>query len=123
ISKVDIFQNLKTSLSALNQKYHMIIIDPPNLTASEKDKEKAKKTYKRLITETLPFLKRDGILIMCSCSNRIKEEDFMANSISTFKEYHLKYKLLDKLKEEIDHPCNPLFPEGKYFKVHIFRIY
>ena len=86
-------------------------------------KEKAKKTYKRLITETLPFLKRDGILIMCSCSNRIKEEDFMANSISTFKEYHLKYKLLDKLKEEIDHPCNPLFPEGKYFKVHIFRIY
>ena len=76
ILKADIFKQLKSILENLNIQFDVIIIDPPSLTANDKDKVSARLTYKRLISESIPYLKEKGSLILCSCSNRIHPNDF-----------------------------------------------
>jgi 23S rRNA (cytosine1962-C5)-methyltransferase len=119
----DIFKESKAILENCNTSFDSIVIDPPSLTSKEEDKPKARLLYQKLISATLPYLKDGGILVLCSCSNRIHEEDFARLSIEMFKHNNKKYKLLSRLKNEIDHPILDTFPEGNYFKVHIYKVF
>ncbi len=121
IIKLDIFKNLKETLEKEKTIYDVIIIDPPNLTASEKDKETARKIYKKLIKETIPNLANKGTLILCSCSNRIHPNDFERICKEAISESGRKVKNPIRLKNEIDHPILDTFPEGNYFKAHIYH--
>lgn len=119
--KADIFRNLKDLLIKIKQTFDVIIIDPPNLTASDKDKEVARKTYKKLIKESIPHLAENGTLILCSCSNRIHPNDFERICKEAIHESGRKTKNPIRLKTEIDHPILETFPEGNYFKAHIYH--
>ena len=121
--KADIFKDGNEILEKSNTLFDCIILDPPSLTSREEDKPKARLLYQKLIQTTVPYLNDGGILILCSCSNRIHEEDFARLSIEVFKHNHKKYKLLLRLKNEIDHPVLDTFPEGNYFKVHIYKVF
>jgi 23S rRNA G2069 N7-methylase RlmK/C1962 C5-methylase RlmI len=122
IFQLDIFKNLNSWLKYENKKYDIIIIDPPSLTASEKDKPRARKVYQSLISSVLPYLKPESILVLASCSARIAEEDFERISRDTLEKANLKFKKPIRLLPEIDHPVIDEFPEGKYLKVHIYKI-
>lgn len=121
IVKLNIFNNISRYLDILKFQFGTIIIDPPSLTSSEKDKPKARKLYSKLIRQTLPFLEPNGIFILCSCSNRIHEQDFERLAKEEFQKLEISMKLIAKLNPEIDHPTREEFPEGKYFKVHIYQ--
>ena len=123
ILKKNIFKELTSSLQTIQELFGVVVIDPPNLTSSQKDKQKARKIYASLLSQVIPSLEQESIVIMCSCSNRIHEQDFLRICINTWQEHKIKYKLLQQLKPEIDHPTKDSFPEGKYFKVHIYRIH
>lgn len=123
IFKEDIFKNIEKALKSISKKFDIIIIDPPSLTSSEKDKSNARQAYKFLIKKCIPYLVDRGILIMASCSNRIHENDFERICKEALEESDLKYKYpAIRLKPEIDHPVIPTFPEGAYFKVHIYDL-
>lgn len=121
IIKLNIFNNISKYLDILKFQFGTIIIDPPSLTSSEKDKQKARNLYSKLISQTLPFLEQNGIFILCSCSNRIHEQDFERIARETFRKLQIPMKSISKLKPELDHPTKEEFPEGKYFKVHIYQ--
>ncbi len=121
IIKKNIFTEYEEFSSLINTKFDLIIVDPPSLTASAKDKPKAILIYKKLIRISLKILSKDGILILCSCSNRIHSNEFENISKIAFSESEVKMKRLDRLKNEIDHPTLKTFPEGDYFKVHIYQ--
>ncbi len=121
ILKADIFKQLKSILENLNIQFDVIIIDPPSLTANDKDKVSARLTYKRLISESIPYLKEKGSLILCSCSNRIHPNDFEKICKEAITESGRKIKTPIRLTNEIDHPTLATFPEGNYFKAHIYH--
>jgi 23S rRNA (cytosine1962-C5)-methyltransferase len=121
IIKADIFKQLKAILQKENTIFDVIIIDPPSLTASEKDKANARITYKRLIIEAMPFLKNGGTMILCSCSNRIHPNDFEKICKEAITESGRKTKNPIRLQNELDHPILTTFPEGNYFKAHIYH--
>jgi 23S rRNA (cytosine1962-C5)-methyltransferase len=121
IFKADIFKQLKTVLDRANLKFDVIIIDPPSLTASDKDKVTARQIYKRLIIESIGYLQEKGTLILCSCSNRIHPNDFEKICKEAITEASRKVKNPIRLQNEIDHPILATFPEGNYFKAHIYH--
>lgn len=121
IQRVDLFHSLSSYLENQNEKWGTIIIDPPSLTNSEKDKNKARLLYKKLFSQCLPFLEEEGIMVLCSCSSRIHIQDFERIALETFKENSVYMKLIENLKPELDHPTLPEFPEGNYFKVLIYK--
>jgi len=121
IVQLDIFKNLSSFLELNKKIYDLIIIDPPSLTSKQKDKPKAREIYQKLISCCLPYLKENGFLILCSCSNRIHPQDFERISLETFKKNMVYVKLIEKLKPELDHPTIQEFPEGNYFKVFIYK--
>ncbi|MBP7282246.1 MAG: class I SAM-dependent rRNA methyltransferase [Leptospiraceae bacterium] len=121
ILKADIFKQLKSILENLNIQFDVIIIDPPSLTANDKDKVNARLTYKRLVSESIPYLKEKGSLILCSCSNRIHPNDFEKICKEAITESGRKIKTPVRLTNEIDHPTLATFPEGNYFKAHIYH--
>ena len=102
-------------------KFDVIIIDPPSLTASDKDKVTARQIYKRLIAESMQHLQEKGTLILCSCSNRIHPNDFEKICKEAITEAGRKVKNPIRLQNEIDHPIITTFPEGNYFKAHIYH--
>ena len=121
ILKADIFKQLKSILENLNIKFDVIIIDPPSLTANDKDKVNARLTYKRLVSESIPYLKEKGSLILCSCSNRIHPNDFEKICKEAITESGRKIKTPIRLTNEIDHPTLASLPAGNYFKAHIYH--
>lgn len=122
IIRADIFKSLPSVLKQINLKFNVIIIDPPSLTSKEEDKKSARLAYQKLIRQSLDFLVNDGLLILCSCSNRIHANDFQRISQDAIREANFKGKCIAKLKPEIDHPIIDEFPEGNYFKVHIYKM-
>ncbi|MDX1957216.1 MAG: class I SAM-dependent methyltransferase [Leptospiraceae bacterium] len=120
VQRLDIFQNLEIFLQDKKENFGVIVIDPPSLTSKESDKDKARKIYQSLFRTSIPYLVKNGILILASCSNRIFSEDFERIAREVFKEKQMQFKLITKLKEELDHPQIESFPEGNYLKVHIY---
>jgi 23S rRNA G2069 N7-methylase RlmK/C1962 C5-methylase RlmI len=121
ILKKNIFIEFQEFVDSTEKNYNLIIIDPPSLTSTSKEKPQAIKIYKKLIKLSLKILEKDGILILCSCSNRIHSNEFESISKNAFLESESKMKRLDKLSPELDHPEIKQFPEGQYFKVHIYK--
>ncbi|MEI1280223.1 class I SAM-dependent methyltransferase [Leptospira venezuelensis] len=103
------------------RKFSLIILDPPNLTPNQAAIPAGKKAYRTLISKALFHLEPGGDLILLSCSGRIRESEFEKIGRETLANKGWKYKDLFKLKPEPDHPTRKEFPEGKYFKVHIYR--
>ncbi|MCB1193695.1 MAG: class I SAM-dependent rRNA methyltransferase [Leptospiraceae bacterium] len=120
IIKGNIFKNIEALLEEINQVFDVVIIDPPSLTSSSKDKRKAKLIYQKLMESCLNVMSNPGILVMCSCSNRIHSNQFENIAQEVFKFKKVEYKKPIKLLNEIDHPVIDTFPEGDYFKVHIY---
>jgi 23S rRNA G2069 N7-methylase RlmK/C1962 C5-methylase RlmI len=121
IEKLDIFRNLDSYLQHQNLGFDLILIDPPSLTASERDVPKAKNLYIRLVNSVLPYLQPNGFLIFASCSARIHVNELERIFKLYFAQNNHKIKKITRLDPEIDHPTIPQFAEGQYFKVLIYQ--
>ncbi|TGM10791.1 class I SAM-dependent rRNA methyltransferase [Leptospira selangorensis] len=104
-----------------DRKFSLIVLDPPNLTPNQASIPAGKKAYRSLISKALSHLEPGGDLILLSCSGRILESEFEKIGRETLANKGWKYKDLFKLRPEPDHPTRKEFPEGKYFKVHIYK--
>lgn len=121
IIKMNLFSEYEGYANQLQYSFNLIIVDPPSLTSSAKDKPQAIKIYKKLIKISLKILQNEGYLILCSCSNRIHSNEFESIAKATFQEENFRMKRIDRLPPELDHPVLETFPEGNYFKVHIYK--
>ena len=64
-------------LANTNNKYSLIIIDPPSLAKRETDRTAAIGAYQKLARAGLQLLANDGILVCASCSAHVSTEEFL----------------------------------------------
>nr|WP_040508070.1 class I SAM-dependent methyltransferase [Leptospira wolffii] len=102
-------------------KYGCIVLDPPNLAPNQASLPSAKKAYRSLISKALEHLEPGGDLILLSCSGRIRESEFEKIGRETLRAQGWNLGEWKRLDPEPDHPVRKEFPEGKYFKVHIYH--
>lgn len=105
-----------------DQKFDLIILDPPKYAPSRSSLDKAARAYKDLNRLALGLLDSGGLLATFSCSGAV--------DIALFKQI-LAWAALDAVKEvqfiyqfgqPADHPVRASFPEGEYLKGVLCRV-
>ena len=109
----DAFGSL-TQLFTKNQRYDLVIIDPPSFAKSRAEIQSALRAYQRLTRLGLQVLKPGGILVQASCSSRISSESFYIHIHQAAMQMGVILRQLESSGHPSDHPIG--FPEGEYLK-------
>lgn len=100
-----------------NKQFDIIILDPPSFAKQESEIKTALKQYERLAELGASLTRKNGSLLLGSCSSRI--------SLEAFKNAHKKvlhpnaWEIHKIVLHDIDHPIS--FPEGIYLKTIIYQ--
>lgn len=103
-------------LNANDQKYDLIILDPPAFAKHRDALRNALKGYKRLNAKGFEKIKPGGILFTFSCSQVVTKEQFRLAVFSAAAESGRNVRILHQLSQPADHPINIYHPEGEYLK-------
>ena len=97
------------------EKFDVIIVDPPSMASETKQISVALKAYSRVYKRVLPHLKPKGMMIVCCCTSRITRQQF--NEVAK-KSFSTSLRKMKSLPPEDDHPVG--FPQGDYLKLLVF---
>lgn len=103
-------------LDNINEKYDLIILDPPAFAKHRDAVRNALQGYKRLNVKALEKIEKGGILFTFSCSQVISKQDFRTAVFSASPIAKRNVRILHQLTQPADHPINIFHPEGEYLK-------
>ena len=98
------------------EKYDLMIIDPPAFAKHLSARHNAITAYKRLNADALKKIESGGIIFTFSCSQVVDRNMFNSTIHSAAIESGRKIRILQQLHQSSDHPANIYFPEGEYLK-------
>lgn len=103
-------------LDANDDKYDLIILDPPAFAKHRSALHNALKGYIRLNVKGLERIKHGGILFTFSCSQVVTKENFRTAVFTAAAQAKRNVRILHQLHQPADHPINIYHPEGEYLK-------
>ena len=103
-------------LKHIDDRYDLIILDPPAFAKHHKVLGNAMQGYKRLNARALSQIKSGGILFTFSCSQSVSKELFRTTVFSAAAIAGRKVRILHQLTQPADHPIDIYHPEGEYLK-------
>lgn len=113
---VDVFEYLKSA----DEKWDHIIVDPPSMGHSEKDKERAKQKYIEVFAAAAKQVAKEGHLSVSSCSSHISFADFFEIIQESLSQSRLRGQVLRVSGQGPDHPFPNEGHELRYLKfVHL----
>lgn len=116
----DVFTFLRQSVAA-KKTWDVIVLDPPALAKSKKDRENAIRAYRELNIRAMQLLAPDGLLITCSCSHSVTTEDFHELLTMAAKDTRTDCALLYQASQSPDHPIHLQTPETGYLKAFFLK--
>ena len=108
--------DIKKFLVESDQKFDMIILDPPAFAKTHQVTNNALHAYIHINAEALKRLNPGGLLLTFSCSQPISREMFRSSIQSASIETRKRVKILHQLSQGPDHPVDVCHPEGEYLK-------
>ncbi len=117
----DVFDLLK-EYEKNDEKFDVIILDPPAFTKSAKLIQKAYGGYKEINLRAMRLLHEGGILVTCSCSYYFDENNFYSMIMHAAKDSHKRVQILEKRGAASDHPLLSGYPQSEYLKCAICRV-
>lgn len=103
--------------------FDVVIADPPAFVKAKKDLPQGLHAYLKLNTEAALRVKPGGLLVTCSCSGAVSEEDLLAMMPKVLQRSGREGRLLARGQQGLDHPWDPCFPEGRYLKMLMTEIW
>lgn len=103
-------------LDANDNKYDLIVLDPPAFAKHKSALRNALKGYTRLNVKGFESIKPGGILFTFSCSQVVTKENFRNAVFTAAAQAGRKVRILHQLHQPADHPINIYHPEGEYLK-------
>jgi 23S rRNA (cytosine1962-C5)-methyltransferase len=104
-----------------NERFEMIVLDPPAFARNKAAVEKAMSGYKEINLRALRILVPGGTLVTCSCSYNIDESLFFDIVQDAAADAHVSVTVLEKRMQARDHPVLLGVPETYYLKCLILR--
>jgi len=117
----DVFDLLK-QYEAAEEKFDVIILDPPAFTKSAKAIEKAYGGYKEINLRAMRLLNKGGILISSSCSYFMESKMFCDMLMHAAMDSHRRLQILEKRGAGPDHPVLLGYPKSEYLKCVVCRV-
>ena len=108
--------DLKRFLVETEEKFDMIILDPPAFAKTHHVTNNALHAYVHINAEAMKKLNPGGLLFTFSCSQPISREMFRSAIQSAAIETGRNFRILHQLSQGQDHPVNIYHPEGEYLK-------
>ncbi len=103
-------------LDANDNKYDLIILDPPAFAKHRSALHNALKGYTRLNVKGFERIRPGGILFTFSCSQVVTKDNFRNAVFTAAAQAGRKVRILHQLHQPADHPINIYHPEGEYLK-------
>ena len=103
-------------LIANENKYDLIVLDPPAFAKHRAALHNALKGYIRLNVKGFESIKKGGILFTFSCSQIVTKDNFRNAVFTAAAQAGRKVRILHQLHQPADHPVNIFHPEGEYLK-------
>jgi 23S rRNA (cytosine1962-C5)-methyltransferase len=109
-------------LRETDEKYELIILDPPAFAKNAGNVNQAARGYKDLNLQAFKKIQNEGIVFSFSCSQHIDKDLFRKIVFSAASDSGKEVRILEQLTQPIDHPVNIYHPEGEYLKGLILYI-
>ncbi|OFX86776.1 MAG: SAM-dependent methyltransferase [Bacteroidetes bacterium GWF2_33_16] len=103
-------------LHSIDQKYDLIILDPPAFAKHTNALKNALQGYKRLNAQAIEKIKPGGIIFTFSCSQVVSKEEFRKSVFAAAANTGRNVRILHQLTQPGDHPVSMYHPEGEYLK-------
>jgi 23S rRNA (cytosine1962-C5)-methyltransferase len=108
--------DLMRDRSDAGQKFGTIVLDPPAFAKTKRVLPTALRGYKELNLRALKMLEPGGILVTCSCSHHVSQDDFLSMLADAARDAHRRIRLLEVRGQSQDHPVVAGIPETAYLK-------
>lgn len=114
----DVFDFMKQS----EEKYDLIILDPPAFAKHLDAVKKASIAYRNLNFEAFKRINKNGIVFTFSCSQAIDKVLFrkIIFAAATMSKRHVR--ILHQITQPADHPISIYHPEGEYLKGLVLHV-
>lgn len=109
-------QDTFSYLNETEEKYDLIVLDPPAYAKNIRSKHKAVQAYRRLNEKALRSIEPNGILFTFSCSQVVDRKLFEDTIRAAAIDARRNVKVLHHLSQAADHPASAFHPEGEYLK-------
>ena len=114
--------DLMKDYSTAGRQYDTIVLDPPAFAKSRRALPTALRGYKELNLRALKMLRPGGVLVTCSCSFHVAEEEFLEMLRSAACDARKTPKVIEKRGQSKDHPVLLAVPETAYLKCVILTV-
>lgn len=109
-------------LDSIDQKYDLIILDPPAFAKHQQALNNALQGYKKINQKAIKQIRKGGILFTFSCSQAVSTENFRKSVFAAAANSGRKVRILHQLNQPADHPVSIYHPEGEYLKGLVLMI-
>ena len=97
-------------------KYDLIIVDPPAFAKHRGAVDNALRAYRRLNAAAIAKVAPGGLVFTFSCSQAVDKEAFALAVFSAAAQSGRRVRILDRLNQPADHSVSIYHPEGEYLK-------
>lgn len=111
--KADCFEYLR---EMPNNKFDLIVLDPPAFTKHKSTVKKASRGYKDINLKAMNKIKRGGLLFTYSCSQHITTDLFRKIIFAAAADSGRSVRIMSQMLQAPDHPISIYHPEGEYLK-------
>ncbi len=113
---LSIVADAKKYLESGEEKYDMIILDPPAFAKHHNITHNALQAYRYINAQAISKLTTGGILFTFSCSQAVSDAMFQSALMAAALETGRDVRILHRLSQGPDHPVSIYHPEGEYLK-------
>jgi 23S rRNA (cytosine1962-C5)-methyltransferase len=116
--KADVLEPMPT----LAESYAVVIADPPAFIKNRKSIPQGKAAYVNLMTTAIQKTAPQGLVVCCSCSQLLSEEEFQDALAKATRRSGKRVRWISESSPSLDHFARFEFPEGHYLKCWIGEV-
>ena len=110
------------ALADEGRHFETVVVDPPAFIKRRKDHVAGFAAYQRANQLAMRLLERDGLLVSCSCSYHMSQDDLLLAIQRAARHLGRTVQVLELGGQSADHPSHPLIPETRYLKAVFCRV-
>jgi 23S rRNA (cytosine1962-C5)-methyltransferase len=119
--EADAFNELR-KLERAEDRYDLVILDPPAFARSKQALPHALAGYKEINLRALRLIRPEGFLVTCSCSQQVSELQFWQMMLEAARDARRQVRLIEARSQARDHPALAAMPETRYLKCLLLQV-
>ncbi len=119
--KGEAFSELE-KLAEANERFGVVICDPPAFVKSQKDLATGSKGYRKIARLGANLVEPGGFLFVASCSHNMEPARFAEEVAKGVGAAGRSARVIRSSGAAPDHPVHPLLPESAYLKAQVFQL-